>query len=376
MFLHLLKYNLKSLLRTKEFLFWLIAFPIILGTLFQIAFSNIFDTEMKMHTIPLEISSSDNCEMLTDVMEKVTTDDGTPLFEVTVVDSMSEDKLKNGDTEAFISEDLRITVSPEGDTMSQTIIKEFVDTYRSNAAVIEDAYINDPANVENVVNTLMSDAATTQVKKLTDDDMNTFNQYFYNLIAMVALYGSLTGLSLAVTNQANLSATAARKCVAPTHKLTNVVAGITAGFIAQSVCVIISISYVHFVLGKNLGSNLPLVYLSGIVGGFAGISIGYFFGSFGKKPEAARNGMLSSFTMLCCFLSGLMVSNMKLVIEEKIPFINRINPAALISDMFYYMNIDSDYGKYTEKLISIIIVSVLFTVLTLITTRRKKYASL
>jgi predicted Zn-dependent peptidase len=54
MFLHILKYNFISALRVKQLNFWILIFPIILGTLFNIAFSGIMDSE-KFKTIPVAI---------------------------------------------------------------------------------------------------------------------------------------------------------------------------------------------------------------------------------------------------------------------------------------------------------------------------------
>ena len=45
MFLHNLKYNLKVLFKNKSLIFWTFAFPIILGFLFNLAFSNIEESE-------------------------------------------------------------------------------------------------------------------------------------------------------------------------------------------------------------------------------------------------------------------------------------------------------------------------------------------
>ena len=45
MFLHNFKYSLKTLLRNKALIFWTFAFPIILGTLFNLAFSDIENKE-------------------------------------------------------------------------------------------------------------------------------------------------------------------------------------------------------------------------------------------------------------------------------------------------------------------------------------------
>ena len=46
MFIHNLKYTVKTLFKNKVLIFWTFAFPIILGLLFNMAFSNIEKDEM------------------------------------------------------------------------------------------------------------------------------------------------------------------------------------------------------------------------------------------------------------------------------------------------------------------------------------------
>ena len=45
MFFHNFKYSLKNAFRQKEFLFWILAFPIILGTFFYVAFNSMYEKE-------------------------------------------------------------------------------------------------------------------------------------------------------------------------------------------------------------------------------------------------------------------------------------------------------------------------------------------
>ena len=54
MFYHNLKYALKILFQNKMLVFWTIFFPIILGTFFSMAFSNIENSE-KLETIKIAI---------------------------------------------------------------------------------------------------------------------------------------------------------------------------------------------------------------------------------------------------------------------------------------------------------------------------------
>ena len=62
MFLHNFKYSLKTLLRNKGLIFWTFAFPIILGTLFNLAFSDIENKET-LDIIDIAIVNNENLSL-------------------------------------------------------------------------------------------------------------------------------------------------------------------------------------------------------------------------------------------------------------------------------------------------------------------------
>ena len=80
--------------------------------------------------------------------------------------------------------------------------------------------------------------------------------------------------------------------------------------------------------------------------------------------------------MLLSFLSGLMMGNIRIYIENYIPWLNRINPAALISDSFYALSIYQSHSRYLTNLATLIVISVLFCATGFIMVRRDKYAAL
>ena len=59
MFKHNFKYSLKTLFRNKTLIFWTFAFPIILGTFFNMAFSNIESSE-KLDVINIAIVNNED----------------------------------------------------------------------------------------------------------------------------------------------------------------------------------------------------------------------------------------------------------------------------------------------------------------------------
>ena len=375
MFWHNFKYELKCAFRNKEFLFWLICFPIILGFFFKIAFSNIYEEQIKFDAVPTAIVQTEANEVFDAVIDEVSGGKDA-LFEITRCDEEKAlEKLENGDVFAVIyADNLSMTVRKEG--IEQTIVKSFLDQYRTQESVIMDTLQNNPEALEDVMAAFEVSEICNENVKLTDASMDDTVQYFYNLIAMVALFGSMTGIHISMINQGNLSAIGARKCISPTHRFVSDVSAIIASCLAQAVCIVIAVTYVVYVLGVDFGNKVPYVYLAGVIGGCMGVSLGFFVGSLGRLKEGVKVGIVMAVSMFSCFLSGLMVSNMKSLISLAAPWFNNINPATVISDAFFCLNIYDDFEKYTIKILTMLGMTALFTVLGFLVTRRRKYASL
>ena len=376
MFFHNFKYSLKNAFRQKEFLFWILAFPIILGTFFYVAFNSMYEKESMFNKIPVAIVENTENTAFKEVIKELSSGEDA-MFDSKFTDSQTAlDMLKTNDISGIINVDSELSLTVSNDGIKQTIIKSFLDQYQIRESIITDTVNNNPQNLQSVIDAMSQEINCNESLSLSNGNMDTYIQYFYNLIAMAAFFGSISGLYIAINNQGNLSAIAARKCISPTNKLTSITASLLASFVAQVVCVSIGITYILFILKVDMGDKIPMVYLSGAVGSLTGVTMGFFIGSFGRLNQNVKMAISMSVTMLSCFLSGLMIGNMKSVIEMYVPIVNRINPAALISDLFYSLNIYNDYRRYTEKFVTLLILSVVFTIGGFLLTRRKKYASL
>lgn len=376
MFFHNFKYSLKNVFRQKEFLFWILAFPIILGTFFYVAFNSMYEKESMFNKIPVAIVENTENTAFKEVIKELSSGEDA-MFDSKFTDSQTAlDMLKTNDISGIINVDSELSLTVSNDGIKQTIIKSFLDQYQIRESIITDTVNNNPQNLQSVIDAMSQEINCNESLSLSNGNMDTYIQYFYNLIAMAAFFGSISGLYIAINNQGNLSAIAARRCISPTNKLTSITASLLASFVAQVICVSIGITYILFILKVDMGDKIPMVYLSGAVGSLTGVTMGFFIGSFGRLNQNVKMAISMSVTMLSCFLSGLMIGNMKSVIEMYVPIVNRINPAALISDLFYCLNIYNDYRRYTEKFVTLLILSVVFTIGGFLLTRRKKYASL
>ncbi|MCH5192597.1 MAG: ABC transporter permease [Oscillospiraceae bacterium] len=376
MFLHNLKYEIKTGLRAKELIFWLMIFPLVLGTFFKIAFDGIYEKTTQFSTVPAAVVEIKENEIFRSVIDSIE-DADEPLLSVTYTDEEKAlELLKNGDVTGIIYVDDKLSVTVAGEGIEETILISFVEQYTTQEKIIKDTIEKNPFKISDVVSAMSEETDIIKQIPLTDGNTDNFAQYFYNLIAMVALYGTITGLHITIGNQANLSALGARKNCSPTPKSISLAASLLGSYLVQAVCMIICVTFVEFVLQIDLGSKLPLVYLAAVIGGMTGVSMGFFVGSIGNMNYGVKLGISMAVSMSCCFLSGLMVGNIKMLIAEKAPWVNDINPAAVISDSLYCLNIYNDYERFTVKIISMLIISAIFVLLGFVLSRRKKYASL
>ncbi|WP_298531899.1 ABC transporter permease [uncultured Ruminococcus sp.] len=376
MFLHNLKYEFLTAVRTKDLLIWMILFPIILGGFFKFAFDGIYEKTTQFSTLKTAVVDEADDKNFRSVAESLSAQE-KPLLDIVYTDRDNAKKLLNdGDVKGIIYTGKELSLSVAENGIDQTTLKFFVDKYNLRSRVISRAAQNDPENVQKIVSALSEDAETVKEIPLTDGNTDNLIQYFYNLLAMVAMFGSTIGLHISNVNQANLSALGARKNCSPTPKSTGIFAALIASYIIETLCMLLSVTYLRFVLRIDFGNELLLVYLSAALAGTVGVSMGFCLGSAGRLSENAKNGISISFSLLLCFLSGLMVGSMKAVMARELPWFNKINPAAVISDSFYCLNMYSDHRRFIEKIVTMFILTAVFSLLGFIMTRRKKYASL
>ena len=92
--------------------------------------------------------------------------------------------------------------------------------------------------------------------------------------------------------------------------------------------------------------------------------------------DRIKIGILLGISMTCSFLAGLMNNTMKNIVEQHAPLINRINPAALISDAFYCINVYDDRSRYITNLIILSIMCVILIIASFCLVRRERYDSI
>ena len=376
------KYALLRLMRNKANLFWILVFPIVLGCFFKIAFSNITASE-SFHTIPVAVVEGDNADATAfhTMIEQLSGDSEDAMLSATFCNEKKAcTLLEKGKVDGIFYTTDTVELAVNSDlsdaSINQSILQSLLTQYYLNRDLIVQILTTNPGNIESLVDSIGQSVDTRKEVSLTRNNTDTYDQYFYNLIAMACLYTAMGGINLAINNSANLSSLAARKTIAPAKRAALIGTELLAIILFESLLNMVSFLFIVTVLGVHMTTHLGLALLTILISTTFSITFGMFLGCVGPKSEGGKTGLMFAVVMPLCFLSGLMMGTMRMVVEKYAPFVNRINPAALISDSFYALNNYDTLTRYTGNILTLLLMTVLFLIISILVTRRKTYASL
>lgn len=397
MFFNIFINRMKINMRNKETIGWSLLFSLALGTLFYCAFNSIYKNAVNtvVRTAVVLDAESTVFGDMSEMLNTLQYDDGTKILDIVETDYENALLLlENEDEEVAVKgiidfrnmEDIRLilpgTEKENGEIgasggISESILSSIVSVFRQYSLIISETVKNNPKglgevlkNLENETNELIAN------KSISGGNKDPYVSYFYSLITMMAMMAVMAGGAVVERGQADQSPEGARTEVSAVNKVVYEIAGLLAAIVVQVSVTMIGLCYLVFGLKINFGGDVSYVFLTAALATVLGVSMGFFIYQFSAISKKVREGIVSIIIIGGGFLSGLMIANMKTLVEMKCPIINRINPSAVITDAFYALNMYGVGDRYYRSLIYIISLTVVFIASGLILSRRKSYASL
>lgn len=374
-------------------IFWTFAFPIILGTFFNLAFSNIENSE-KLDIIDIAIVNNEEFEdneILKQTFKELSNPESEEqLFNITYT-SLEESKnlLEQKEITGYLilnENKPKVVVTDSGinETIFKSVIEEITQTTDmisnlSQKEIAEEiAKGNHAINYENIYKKVLEIVQNqeTYISNVSNSNLSYTMIEFYTLIAMACLYGGILGLVAINQNLPNMSDKGKRVAVAPINKSKIIFSSVLASYITQLIGLALLFAFTILVLKVDYGSNLPLIVLLACLGAFAGLAIGLGVGTLVKSNENTKTGIIISITMFGCFLSGMMGITMKYIVDKNMPIINKINPASMITDGFYSLYYYDTLDRYWFNIISLLIFAFIMISISYMSLRRQKYDSI
>lgn len=393
MFSHNLKYTIKTLSKNKVLIFWTFVFPIILGILFNMSFSNIEKDEMLQI---FDIAVVDNNEfkaqeIYRETLNELSSDNNeNKLFNIKYVTEDEADLLlDNLDIKGYIvfkNDEPQVVIKENG--TYQTLIKFVITEIGQNQTIIEDlskksieeeiSNGNYSVDTEKIINDILNKIKNEQInlKNISKSNLHYMQIEYYTLIAMACMYGGMLGLTAINNCLANMSNKGKRISVSPNRKSIIVLSSALGAYMVSLVGLALLIIFLKLGLKADFGNNITLVILLSAVGNLAGISLGVLIASIFKVSEGAKTGIVIAITMFLSVLSGMMGVTLKYVIDKNIPIINLVNPNNLITDGFYSLYYFDTLDRYFRDVRYLLIFIGICLVISFISLRREKYDSI
>lgn len=378
MFGHIFINRLKIVLRQKGMIFWTLLFPIIMATFFSLALSNIVDS-YNFKVIDIAIVDNEFFKQNTNfknMIDSISKEDKNQIFNVEYTNLESANQLlEDNKISGYIKvlDEIDIVVKSSG--VEESVIKSVIDNYYQTVSLVNHIVEYNPDSIKNgVLDNLENNK--NYFKSIDNNTIDILVIYFYSLIGMTCLYGGCFGINAINETEANLSKRGARLNISPSHKLKVLLCYLLVALIIHYSEILILMFYITKILNINFGNQLGYILLLEFFGSLAGITLGTFIGSFSKKNEDTKTGILISITMFFSFLSGMMIWQIKYIVREKLPMLANINPVNMITDGLYALYYYDTYNRYIFNLLSLIVFSSFMIVLTYVFIRRKNYDSI
>ena len=391
--LRLIKYNFKRMIKSRSQMFWSILFPIAMITIFQLVIGNAGDLIGEMEAIPVavfveneelhEAEIQPSQQAFVEMIGMIGMEEGEENEDAIIaLHRLSREEadvyLAEGDIVGIIElngEDISLYVANEGirQTILVTMTNRFYQIHHTLGTIAE----YDPMLLQQAVLDLSSELNVNQTVETGRG--NIAPMFFIQLafVAYVCLMGSHFGLMHIIENQANRSPLGARQSLSPTKKSKQIIAGIVAGSIVQTLFTSVVILYLSVVLGAGFGNRLPLIFVTALVGSLIGVCIGVFYAAVMRKGNAkSQDSILSGIMLGLSVLSGMMMIDIRLLVRERFMILDRLNPMTRLVDAFYALGSFEDYRIFSSNMLTLLGMAVIFSVVGVLMLRRNSYDSI
>ena len=304
---------------------------------------------------------------------------------------------------AFVGQKPVLTFKSPG--VKETILKKIVESINDKRPIYEQQLANLETNIESAIRSKIKSGQKPNIKELQSEIGQTISQNlshklkdlsentidfhstsdkvldytvieYYSLIAMACLSGAFISMFTISSMLANMSERGKRLSVSSAKKPVLILSSFLSCYLTHLVLLFIIFLFNIYILKIDYGNNLPRILLISTLGSLAGISLGTSIGTLIKATAEVKTNIITFFFLFSCFLAGMMGPAIKYLVDTNLPFLNKINPANMIVDGLYSLNIYDDFSRYNSNIISLVCFSFICISLSITVLKKQKFKSL
>lgn len=388
MFFHNFKYQIKYLFKNKTLIFWTYAFPLILGLLFYMAFSDI-DKDEAFKAFDIGVINNNEYkqnQIYNETFKELSNKESNNyLFNIKYLDNKEEAEklLKDDEVCGYLYlENNKPTIQYKTIGVEQSIFKSVIEEIEETSKMINDLIPIEMSkgeqNINQIVNNILTKINETNIifNNKTNKNISYITVEYFTLIAMASLYASM--ISMQSINQclANMSNKGKRMSIAPTKKSIIVISSALASFLVSLMGMILLLIFILGILKINFDTSIINIILLSVLGTLSGVSLGLVIASCFKVSEGSKIGISLAYTMTMSFLAGMTGVMLKYMVDQNLPLLNKINPVNMITDGFYSLYYFDTLDRFKYNLISLGLFTLICLLISFISLRREKYDSI
>lgn len=393
---------LKMSVRSKAGLFWLLAFPLILATLFNAMFGQLNET-YRLDSLDVAVVNDDAwnrnpyLDTFIDGIGGIDGDDADgKLIVAHAVASMGEAERLMGDysvVAAINATDdggLRLSISSQAAAkanaatgtnslqISLTVLRNLIARYNATDTTIRRIAAENPRVLGNAKILAGLGAAGSYCDEitLTHFTPDATARFFYALFGMVSLMAMSFGINIITGMQANLSALGLRQSVAPTPKWKQATAAVLVSWLCTFASMTVLMLYIRYVCGVGMGGREPMAVLGIAVAAFMSSGLGLFIGALPRLDASAKTGIsvaLACFLSLFAGLYGTFAMDLSDLIDRQAPALSMLNPAKQVTNLFYDLMYFDDYRPFFQTVGTLAAFGFVFLAAAALLLRRQRY---
>jgi len=359
--------------RDKEVLFYTLLIPIVMGILFYNAF--VFANE-EVGVIPVAIVEQGTTTALNQAfLDLANSLEQQERFAITFINYEGAVGMLQANHVMgviILGDTIELMLTSAG--VEQSILEGILNEFTIRSATIANIAELRPDYLPQALTAIESYISVNV--SMRDIALSPAANFFYLMLAIGCFSSRIRGLKMGSELQAHASKTAARISVAPTKKLVLILENLVTAVTAQTLSSTTVLLFYVFVLGIDFGTQWGLIILACIVGSFASVAFGMLFSVAVPGTIEKQGGYLSIIVYASMFFAGIFGVEIRNMVRNAFPLLDRINMVAIISDTFLTLVLHEGLNRFVHQLAILMGIAIVCSVAGAIILRRKSYADI
>jgi len=353
-------------------MFWGMAFPVIMGIIFNVAFGGLSSGEF--NPIPVAVVIMDDMAMIsTAFYEALPMLSEVMAATVTGYEYAAELLFEREIAGIFLlGYELELVVNSGG--VDASILETVANEFSMTAITLGNIVNIDPHGIIAAVEAMQG--YTTSMLQLNLQAVGILENFFYVMLAIGCFMGIHLGLESVANLQADMTQVGARVSVSPTSKLRLFAETVVSNTIVQFIMsVAVMLFYMH-VLGVEFGERLGLILLACFFSGTMAVTVGMFVAAITPGRLAAKRNIILALCNVFFIAGGMFAIEIRNLIRELVPIFDRLNPIVLISDTFVSLAIRENLDIFIQNSLTMLGITIILCAASGLVLARRRHANL